>query len=188
MGYRIRLGKIPKSEHEKFIGKTYEESRALLAEGECFYRLKAHTELYEIGKNCSYENEHLTDFYSFDISELEESDFRILSRDGLIKLIDDYKADIAEYYAELFDKIVEANNGNDREDLVLPEGISGEILSMLHAKRNDWCSEYSKIVQLESGRDGEMTGSWRMEYAIFNIVHILKTFDWDNDYLIYSGW
>lgn len=188
MGYRTRLGKIPKSEHEKFIGKTYEESRELLADGEQFYRLNAHTELYEIGKTCAYENDHLTDFYSFDIQTLEESDFRILSRDGLIKLIEAYKADISEYYGEMFDKVADANKSNDLEELILPKEVSGKILSMLYAKKSDWCSAHSQIVQLESGKDGEMTGSWRMEYAIFNIVHILKTFDWENDYLIYSGW
>ena len=41
---------------------------------------------------------------------------------------------------------------------------------------------------LGDSKPGSIVSSWFKEYAIFNLVHILHTFDWDNDYLIYSGW
>jgi len=33
-----------------------------------------------------------------------------------------------------------------------------------------------------------MEALFQYEYAIFNLVYIYRTFDWENDYLIYSGW
>ena len=33
-----------------------------------------------------------------------------------------------------------------------------------------------------------VTGSWDYEHAIFNLVHILKTVDWEKDTILFYGW
>ena len=36
--------------------------------------------------------------------------------------------------------------------------------------------------------DDEIVKSWRYEYTIFELVRLMKTFDWENNYLIFYGW
>lgn len=35
--------------------------------------------------------------------------------------------------------------------------------------------------------DDSVSRSWKYEYAIFQLVHLYKTFDWKRNYLVYSG-
>lgn len=186
MGYRIRLGKITKTQKSRFAGRSYEYCNDLMDNGEQLYRLKAHTELYEIGKYFHLDSAFLLPFYDFDIKAMEESDFFILEKEGLLKIIDFYKSEIAEFYQDMFN---DASKYLDARVLNITDAsVAGRIIGMLNNKANDWNSDWSKVIQLETGKDGEITGSWSMEYAVFNLVYILKTFDWENDYLIYSGW
>ncbi|MGF1781122.1 hypothetical protein [Vibrio fluvialis] len=193
MGYRIRLGKIAKTQKALFAGKSHEQCVDLMNQNEALYRLQSHTELYEIGKYFNLDKSYLLPFYDFDIREAEESDFFILEKEGLLKIIDFYKAETAEYYRDLFQDVAKflpdpsRHSHGDTLNIKDPDTI-GRLMAMLYSKQNDWNSDLSKVVQLEPGKDGEITGSWSIEYAIFNLVHILKTFDWENDYLIYSGW
>ena len=36
--------------------------------------------------------------------------------------------------------------------------------------------------------NSEIVSSWRYEYAIFEMVRLFKTFDWENNYLLFYGW
>ena len=36
--------------------------------------------------------------------------------------------------------------------------------------------------------ESSVTSSWRYEYSIFNLVHILKTTDWETESLLFYGW
>lgn len=63
------------------------------------------------------------------------------------------------------------------------------IKNHLRGKAEEWSGKYIRPYYLdEDNTDGEIVSSWKIEYAIFNLVYIYRTFDWKNDYLIYSGW
>ena len=36
--------------------------------------------------------------------------------------------------------------------------------------------------------DAQIVSSWEYEYAIFELVRLYKSFDWENNYLIFLGW
>jgi len=174
MGYRIRLGKKPKTVKAKYAGKTEEELDGRYGEndGENKYFSAAyppeHTELYEIGKHVDY-NQHTESFYDF---KLEDQEFLIMTKEGLANIINEYHKSIFEYYSKL-----------DKDNFE----------NHIRSKVNEWDVEKPfglKPYRLEEPDDcdGFITGSWKIEYAIFNLVYIYRTFDWDNDYLIYSGW
>lgn len=188
MGYRVRLGKLPKKQGD-LLRQLNEADAYKYFEGrsDALYRPIEHTQLYEIGKNVSYVNEHIFDFYSF---PLEEEEFKIVTKEGLIQIIQDYRKDIERYYEGVFDEILGFSNPRmyKGEPIVLDEEAQHKLIHLLFAKSQDWCSPYSRVLQFKEGLDGEMSGSWTMEYAIFNLMYILKTFDFENDYLIYSGW
>lgn len=176
MGYRVRLGKIPKSVREKYAGKTYDQLAEMYGEhlsGEDSYFPAAyppeHTQLYEIGKYVDY-NKHTEPFYDFDLHECE---FHIMSEEGLRYIISEYHKEIYEFYRDM-----------------KPEEYAGHI-RMKALRWNPDPEENFGVFPYymdEEHTDGFIVRSWSMEYAIFNIVYIYKTFDWENDYLIYSGW
>jgi len=173
MGYRARLGKIAKAEREKYRGKTEEEVNAMMQDDEAPYRLKAHTQLYEIGKYVNLKGES-EPFYDF---ELDENEFHILTKEQLKNIIDWYHKSTYDYYNKLLNEI---ENGKY-------ESVYSHIHSMLMEwEKNDWNITPYWLDQKHT--DGFIVQSWKIEYSIFNIVYIYHSFDWENDYLIYSGW
>ncbi len=189
MSYRVRLGKIAKPEQDKYKGKSVTECLALVGGDEHqLHQLKAHTQLYEIGKHVSFDKDELKSFYDFDIKAELDCEFHILTKEGLIKLIAEYKAEIALYYKGLSKQLEKAVTESESKAVTLPPALTSRLLMNIRGKSEEWNNEHYSIVQFKDDMDGEITTSWSMEYALWNIVHILKTFDWENDYLIYSGW
>ncbi len=175
MGYRIRLGKIAKIERDKYKGKTYDEVdsmiQAIESEDSPYYPPE-YTELHEIGKYVNF-NDNLEGFYDFDIYEACESEFHIMTKENLKFIIESYHKDTHDYYIKL------------EKDPSLHTGF-------FKKKRMIWDPEISlgcvPYYLDQEKTDGEIVQSWSKEYAIFNLVYIYRTFEWEKDYLIYSGW
>jgi hypothetical protein len=190
MGYRIKLGRIPKTEKEQYKGKTEEEVYKMLGDDEfSSYRPPNHEELFEIGKYVSYENGR-SPFYDF---EMEDTEFDILSKEGLLSIIEETHKELADYFFEMNEAIVnvfEKIEKKEELDFYTVEGFD-KVVSHLRSKAVEWKNEYRlKPYRLEENKkmDGYVSSSWLKEYSIFNLAHIYRTFDWENDYLIYSGW
>jgi hypothetical protein len=176
MGYRVKLGRIPKvwkdvcaqyKTEEEFTdaqGKFTEDMEPIGFEYYPPYRHEHHEELYEIGKYVSYDHCDCSKFYNFTI---EEAEFWIMSKEGLKRLIDEYHTMIVE---------------------------SIENVDPVEYKRmflREWTKRGRCGVPYyldEERTDGNIVSSWKYEYAIFNLVYIYRTFDFEKDYLIYSGW
>lgn len=171
MGYRARLGKIAKKERDKYKGKTYLEVYDMLPE-DAPYRPLEHTQLYELGKYVEY-GEGLEPFYDFDVYEECEAEFHIMTKEKLRDIIKDYHYKNHKYFKDLYE-------GDDLE----------QIKNYLRTKLREWGDSSSRQPYWldQKNTDGEIASSWLYEYAIFNLVYIYRTFDWKNDYLIYSAW
>jgi len=176
MGYRSRLGKINKKGSEFLRNFSWEEAEEYFNDhnnGGMSYP-SLHTQLYEIGKYYSFPSEDpLEPFYkNFDIYKKMESEFHIMQEKHLRIIIDDFHSQIFEYFEKLL------ANEKDREAYFIN-------------KVNEWKPKNWEVYpyHLKRGKtDGEIVRSWKMEYSIFNITYIYRTFDWENDYLIWSAW
>ena len=191
MGYRLRIGRIAKTERDKYKGRTEEEVQSMVGEGFASYYPPNHEELYELGKYISY-GEDFERFYDF---KHEDNDFSIMKKEDLKVLIEVYHKKVADMYTiylkiisdePLIDKEKEDNYiyGTEEKE---KERAKNKLTSFFYGKKNEWegkygCNPYS----LDPGKD--LVQSWYYEYAIFQLVQIYRTFDWDNDYMIYSGW
>ena len=204
MGYRVRLGKFPKCEYHKYENKSFDNIQSNMDEEFFPYTPKEHEELYEIGKYISFTDDTCKSFYSFN---LDDEEFYIISKEKLKGIIESYSVDVKSFYDKIFKSfgefIVAKENikeNIDNEDFDLKKAFNDlftnfekerELLSTLMQKKNDWSSEYySNYILKEDWKrsDGQMSRSWLKEYAIFNLTFIYNTFDWENDFLIYSGW
>ena len=182
MGYRLRLGRFPKHKHKKYKHfKSEEEAQEWFEKHDsrhAHYRPQEHQDLIELGKYVDYRRKDLEveEFYDF---ELVENDFVIVGKEFLLHVIEEYRKNTEEWYRELHNSF--------------KEGTTGEVEMHLKNKVAEWDKTYLNHLKTEpnedgQGEDGRLTSSWKFEYAVFNLLFILHTFDWDNDYLIYSGW
>jgi hypothetical protein len=181
MGYRIRVGKFPKSQYAKYKGKSYEELCELYGEDDgsgdkefAYYRPPEHVQLYQIGSGISFRDDTYKPFYDFELNEDNlDSDYYIMDKAALEAIIKNYEEQVALYFTELM----------ERADPV-------ELRNYVSSKKREWTNGFFTPIQWDTGdtADGEMSPSYYREYAVFNLLHILKTFDWDNDFLIYNGW
>lgn len=176
MGYRARLGKVTKEERERFNGLTYEQAVRLVGEDNSLAYPNFHTQLFELGKYFDTP-EHLEEFYNFDLYAMQENEFKIISKEGLRAIIEMYHDNIAMMYTEAAE-------------------TKEKACQHIEEKIRTWIKySYAKFGYLpyyldepERDSDGAIAKSWTYEYAIFNLVHIYRTFDWEKDYLIYSAW
>jgi hypothetical protein len=193
MGYRLRIGKISKKAHEKYkdLATVKDVCKAAkLKEGySIVYQLPEYTDIFELGKWVDY-SEGASNFFKFDLGEEE---FSIVSKQWLLKVIEDYRQSTITYYKELYNSLETVaagtvHNGGAQTEL-------RQLNAFFNSKLLEWGwwlteNEPASITPyiLDKGHDGPIVSSWKFEYAIFNLVHILHVFNWDKDLLIYSGW
>lgn len=192
MGYRIKLGKIPKSEKARYSDRTIEEAELICGlSGGSLYDPAEHEVICELGKYVSY-GDGLMDFYDFDTEHELEMEFFIMPKESLKLVIDSYHEDIHDNY-ELLLRYVRADDEEKRQiDIENMTTGRNAIESFLETRKNEWTvgGQFGLLPYYldQEKTDGDIVSSWQKEYGIFNLVHIYRFFDWENDYLIYSGW
>ena len=102
----------------------------------------------------------------------------------MLKAIEIYKEKIKAYYEQL------TVNGATQ---ILPFGIELPLPNVTSEQKikehiEDKLSEINRIVDTDMERKNSLTRSWEYEYSIFNLVHILKTTNWENETIIFLGW
>lgn len=137
------------------------------------------TEIFEFGK--LYFDDTAERIYSkgiplFEKQEVQEylSDYSpfVVGKDGLLEAIKIYEEKVLKYYKSLL-----SDDEEPRQSKML-ECVENKIrtLSVFGLANTD---ETNKM---------KVTSSWEYEHSIFNLVHILKTIDWDKDTILFYGW
>ncbi len=218
MGYRNYIGSLPKKEWESIKGFSKKEvfyHKGLDKEEDCLsvYDI-AYNEVYGFGKyvDIKYKDVKTPVFTNKQTQSYfdSESDFEIVEKDFLEKVIEMYSLKIREYYKEMLSPFE-----------LLRDGKSEFLESVKHTWDDDFNTQYSfdftkinqeevnafqKMIQhvksmssewglnflnnrpysLEEGK--QVTTSWKYEYAQFELVRIYKNFDWENNVMIYYGY
>ncbi len=204
MGYRLRIGRISKKAYDKYKDiESYEKvikEAGLKEHASIVYELPEYEEIYEIGKYVDYSN-GTSPFFKFD---LEECEFSIASKEWLLSLIEVYRKKTERWYEilskalfedkdkpkEKVDKIERINflqiNKEMYVDDLYEEFPALELFHHINSRLRLWKGNFVKPYSLKD--NNTVSGDWSYEYSVFNLVHILHTFDWDNDLMIYSGW
>lgn len=200
-------------EHYKIERKDYEIEEGYLGMGVYDFG----KELYEFGKYTDFEppkgslktffkNKELNKYFT------DEHDFNIVTPEFLEYIIESYKKRIQDYYNKMMNPFfgkrddimdrevptnflnsinVEYNYPNNKYkfdfSLITQEEQNAlwEILEHIRSMRTEWT--ILTPYKLKDGRD-EITGSWKYEYGIFELVRIYKTFDWKKNMMYYYGY
>lgn len=194
MGYRHYFHKLPKAQLEEIKkcktnddfcnyaeNKGYEVDRYEDEEPYCPI-FKIGKEVYEFGKYCDWafdmqeKNESI-----FGNDELKErySDYQavICSKEDFLFVINTYKQKIIDYYKNLLAENKESKTPIEKRHKL-------HIENQLHEWENAFgCCPINTDLSVEHIND-----SWMYEYAIFELVRVYKTFDFENNALVLLGW
>ena len=183
MGNRYYFGKISKEDHDKIRDLDLRELKK-------YARLDFNTRLSEgymdfvdfvypnvanifgLLREEAIEIQKLgTDAFmnkSVQLELLENTPF-LVGKDGLLKVIEIYKNQIIDHNKEMLDLPMDSPEFRDRARFYF------EMIG------NDWRSKNT----LDLTTDSTLTKSGRYEYAVFNLVSLLKTINWDKESLIF---
>ena len=116
------------------------------------------------------------------------SDYKpyVVGKEGLLEAISIYQEKVLNFYKGLL---------IDGEERRLPFGITitkDDVKSIdkvvSHIEDKIQRISYIGLADINEERKWQVTPSWEYEHSIFNLVHILKTIDWEQDTIIFYGW
>ena len=203
MGYRHYFYKVKKADVETIKDMDYEQLKKYVADrgGEVvddenyvnFDDVISQTEVHEFGK--LYWDNTAKRIYDkgtplFSKKETQDAfdDYSpyVVGKEGLLEAISIYQEKVLNYYKGLL---------VDGEERRLPLGIT---LTVEDVKSMDKVLEhlsdkisrisYCGIANIDEDRKWQVTSSWEYEHSIFNLVHILKSIDWQEDTILFYGW
>lgn len=176
MGYHQRLAKISKKIKDECSGESYEQVLARY-DVEEFYDLPTYKELIYLGdiKNISG-----TRFFHFNLEDYGY-EFSILSQDDLKNIIEQYYQHVNDEFTNLH-KLLTPLCKNEQINY-------GQLCSHIYGKFQIWGNNELNWRPYNLRDNSEnIVDSNRYEYDVFELVRILKTFNWKKNYLILSGW
>lgn len=195
MGYRHYFYIVKKSDVEKCnnivfdeLKRQYGDADGYIDFGEVFPR----TEVFEFGK-LYYEDtaeriyntgeplfgdkdcqEYFEDYYPF-----------VVGKEGLLEAIKIYKEKVINAYQSLL---------GDGQEVQYPLGITMTEDISEHDKMKNFVKSRLLWIQKYHFEDIDETNKYKVsksyiyEHAIFNLIHLLKVIDWDNETILFYGW
>lgn len=194
MGYRHYFYLVKKSDVEKCNNIVFSELKRQYGDidGDMdLDKIIPQTEIFEFGK-LYYDNtaeriyntgkplfgdkdcqEYFEDYYPF-----------VVGKNGLLEAIKIYKEKIISAYKSLL---------GDGEEVVYPLGITMTEDISEHDKmkrfvddRIFWIQNYFE--DIDETNKYAVSASYMYEHAIFNLIHLLKVIDWNNETILFYGW
>lgn len=140
------------------------------------------TELYNFGTGVDWASKmQITNESLFNSKELkdfyEDYDPVILSKDDFRQVIDDCKNKIIAYYESLL-------TVTELDDRTVEQKQKAHVERQL----NEWKNKFGLLPINTDLTTDKICDSCLFEYAIFELVRIYKTIDWENDAIILLGW
>ncbi|MDG1949255.1 MAG: hypothetical protein P8J32_00320 [bacterium] len=171
MGYRNYVGTIPTEIYEADKDLTKDELKAKYGEDFWNHRDSEHMkELHNFGKYCDFGiQDDIEEFYTKFKEGYDDCEFHVITKEGYLKIIEWYRLQILNFYKELLAKDEEAKDAD------------------LSSKIREWEGRFGEPYNLDEERK-EIVSSWKYEYAVFELVIVLKSFDWENNVMVWYGY
>ncbi len=174
MGYRLYLGQISKEEHDKAQKMSYPYLCEKYGDkGQDFVSVyQIVKELHGFGKYYEVDTEKYNHFFAN--KELQEhfsdNDFWVVDRDFLLGIIEKERKEMAEWYEECKSKTHE------------------ELIFQAESHASEWRGDFGVCPYNLDLSKPHLVDSWKRDYAIFDLIRIYKSFDFEKNVLVYYGW
>jgi hypothetical protein len=110
----------------------------------------------------------------------------VVGKDGVLEAISIYQEKVLNYYKDLL---------VDGEKRRIPFGVTltvddvKSIDKVLELIRDKIVSITRRgLADIDEKNKWQVTRSWEYEHSIFNLVHILKSVDWETETILFYGW
>ena len=102
----------------------------------------------------------------------------VVGKEAVLLAIKIYEEKIKNYYNSLL----------EHKDGLTKDGITPSQAAIMHVREKVDRLSWSSYIDTREDKKYSLTTSWEYEYSIFNLVHILKTINWDKETLLFYGW
>lgn len=175
MGYRLYLGTTPRKEYEKMQKMDYPYLCAKYGDkGDDYVSVyKLVKELHGFGKYYDVDTSKYNPFFAKEEIQThfsEDHDFWVVDREFLAGVIEKERKDIASWYEECKTKTHE------------------ELIHQAESHASEWRGDFGTCPYDLDLSKPNLVRSWKREYEIFDLIRIYKTFDFENNVLVYYGW
>ena len=107
-----------------------------------------------------------------------------LSKEGLLEAIKIYKGKVINAYKSLL---------GDGQEVQYPLGITMTENISEHDKMKNFVNDRIFWIQnyfedIDETNKYKVSASYMYEHSIFNLIHLLKVIDWDNETILFYGW
>lgn len=191
MGYRHYFFKAKIEDVDRVKNLTPQEINKICSENDnyvCFdiEKILYHKKVFEFGK--TYWDDTSGQIYSTGVPLFNNKksmevfeDFvpYVVGKEGLLKSIEIYQNKIIKY---LEDCITDTYDEFRDTTLKSEDKIKKDINDRLY----DWKNNY--VLSQDENDKNRVTISWLYEYSVFNLVHLLKTIDWEKETLLFYGY
>lgn len=195
MGYRHYFYLVKKSDVEKCNIIVFDELKRQYGDADSGYidfdEIFPRTEIFEFGK-LYYEDtaerisntgkplfgdkdcqEYFEDYYPF-----------VVGKEGLLEAIKIYKEKAISAYQSLL---------GDGQEVQYPLGITMTEDISEHDKMKKFVKGrlywlQNQFENIDESNKYKVSRSYIYEHAIFNLIHLLKVIDWDNETILFYGW
>lgn len=127
-------------------------------------------DIYKIGMPFFNDGECMKYFY-------DEKPYEV-GKAGILKAIEIYKNKIIPYYDDL---LLDTKDEITDEMITSQEKMKKDVKDKLFW----WNTKY--MLNVDEKDKYSITESWLYEHQIFNLIHLLKTIDWETEAIIFFG-
>ena len=173
MGYRAYLGKANKGEDLFSLNEDYPDDP--------YWEMVNVTQLHELGKYVTWRPENSENISKYP----EDEECYIVDKDFLLYIIEEYRIKNNLHFLDFYERSRVLQDQTE-ENNISEESLTflSEITMYLKSKAfHKWGDRYNALSLDDKG--DLITNDWSYEYSIFNLIHILKTIDWDKEKLLF---
>lgn len=110
----------------------------------------------------------------------------VVGKEGLLEAISIYREKVLNFYKNLL------VDGEERQlplDITITKDDVKSIDKVVsHIEDKIRSISYRGFANINEDSKWQVTSSWEYEHSIFNLVHLLKSIDWEKDTLLFYGW
>lgn len=205
MGWRISLYRLPKQTADKWKGITEEQYHTEEVWDKLYEDLHSECIFYDTLTDiiCEDRDKKLhSDFFVNDI-DTYESAFITISKEQFLNIIEEVRQRIIWWFDGR--KVNNDELGDywkNPTSLYIKHGAPWTADSAMNENQKEWNDKAYKwkvqyknkktdteyhYLNIELTDKWKVSGGWSYEYLIFDLIHIYKIFDWDNDVLLAIG-
>lgn len=179
MGFSHHIGVLDIKTHSEIKSMTYKQLVTRFGKPNNDGRVSCYDitkEIYDLGKYCDFEflKKHKIKLFDKKVTNSRlnnDHQFYGITKEGFEALIDSYRVMVLKYYKKMAEEKFEFF------DTIHGDPIKRHFQAMV--------SEWEHKPYLLEGE--ELVASWKYEYAVFELVRIYKSIDWETQIVTMTG-